>query len=245
MSLAEYVQRHPQALLYSEDTLQNKQKSEAQKQAQSKKLIERFQTEAGALTKKQIAEAAKKMQQGPYGKIVAEHLRKLNRDPEMRARIDAKTRERYARGENPAKEWHASHREESLERAFYARQHQKKMSKPHAALKEAMVQAGLLSFVTEFEIGYYAIDEARGDIKLAVELDGCYFHGCQKCGLPGLPNNHRLDKSKDSYLTKRGWVVLCISECDVKKNLPQCIERIQQEVSRLGVCYGNSNGANA
>jgi hypothetical protein len=92
----------------------------------------------------------------------------------------------YASGVNYAKDWHHDHREESLSWAAHARRfNTRKCTKPHMALKAALEAGGITGFVTECEVGYYAIDEARPDIRLAVEMGGCYWHGCALVRLRG------------------------------------------------------------
>jgi len=234
MTQAAYLEKHPGAAVLSGMSAAFKTKTEDQKRAQSEKLKARFQTPEGEVTRQQISEASKKMQASEYGEIAAEHLRTMTRSPEGRARISKQMFARYASGWNPVKDWHAANKEESKQRAFHARSFiQKKKSKPHLAFKAAMEEAGLLGFETECPVGYYHIDEARPDLKLSVEIDGCFWHGCVDCGFPGTPGIKKTDKRKTTFLLNRGWTILRFNVCVIKKDLAGCLDKVRQSVESL------------
>lgn len=54
----------------------------------------------------------------------------------------------------------------------------------------------------------FAIPERR----LLIEVDGCYFHGCAKCGRPGMANNLKSDAEKNQLAKERGWTLIRIPE---------------------------------
>jgi len=234
LTLAQYEDRFPDTQSMSNLASVRRARTEEQRIHQSDVLKVRFQTEAGKVTRQQISDASKRMMANGYYATAAEYLRKMSRSPERRAKVSQQMKDLYATGRNPAKEWHANHVEESRQGAAEARRHiKKKRTRPHLQLKDAMVAGGLDGFLTEYEVGYYAIDEARPDIKLAVEMDGCYYHGCADCGLPGLAGNRRIDKAKTTCLTNRGWTMLRVRECEVKRDLVGCVERIRLVVQSL------------
>lgn len=63
--------------------------------------------------------------------------------------------------------------------------------------------------------------------KIAVFVDGCFWHGCAQCCR--IPNTHRQywvdkiarnrarDKETTAYLRAQGWAVLRIPECKIGK----------------------------
>ena len=69
--------------------------------------------------------------------------------------------------------------------------------------------------------------------KVAVFVDGCFWHGCKCKSLPRtntkywrakIEGNKRRDRSVAATLRRRGWVVLRIKECAVRK--PSTFARI-------------------
>jgi len=111
--------------------------------------------------------------------------------------------------------------------ALHARSfNRKKASDLHLFFKAKMVQAGISGFETETVVGPYSIDEADVARKIAVEIDGCYFHGCEVCGYSGCPSTVLTDKRKTGYLIKRGWRIIRIPEHDIRKNIEFCLLRL-------------------
>jgi DNA mismatch endonuclease (patch repair protein) len=79
--------------------------------------------------------------------------------------------------------------------------------------------------------------------KIAVFVNGCFWHHCQRCKFP-LPKTHRLfwekkflknkqrDKSKISLLRKNDWKVLTVWEHEINNDLPKAIRKIAQAIRR-------------
>jgi len=77
--------------------------------------------------------------------------------------------------------------------------------------------------------------------KLAVFVNGCYWHRCPHCH-PHEPKsnidfwkrkfeaNVARDKKKKEALQTQGWQVLTIWECEIKKNIDACVEQIRQVI---------------
>lgn len=231
LTLQAYTVKHPESRVYSQLSTQRKAKSPLQRERQSETLRARFQTEAGQVTRQQISEAAKRLQASGYKEQATEHLRHIN--AERRLSRSLAMQEAWAEGS--LREVTGKWREENYEfvrnSAKSARdQIKSKVTKPHLILKDALVAAGFGDFQTEYSLGYYHIDEALPSLKVAVEMDGCYWHGCTLCGHPGLKENHALDKRKTSFLKNEGWVVLRIPEHEVYSDLSQCVEKIREAV---------------
>jgi hypothetical protein len=72
------------------------QKSTVQKAHQSKVLKDRFKTPEGEVTRRQISDAAKRLQASEYGFKAAEHLRKMNNSFESKEATSIRSREAWA-----------------------------------------------------------------------------------------------------------------------------------------------------
>lgn len=103
------------------------------------------------------------------------------------------------------------------------RRHQ---AKERTALEQAVAQE-LFAFGVAYEQQhridgdpFHAWDFVMPAHRLLIEADGCYWHGCELCGHPGLRENRRNDKAKDAMARKLGWRLVRIKECgDVKDQL--------------------------
>ncbi|MDX5428413.1 MAG: very short patch repair endonuclease, partial [Bacteroidota bacterium] len=85
-------------------------------------------------------------------------------------------------------------------------------------------------------------DLAFSRAKLAVFVNGCYWHRCPSCDLP-LPKNNQdfwkkkfeankaRDKKKILDLGSAGWKVLVFWECEIKNDLDEVVEKIEQKLN--------------
>jgi DNA mismatch endonuclease (patch repair protein) len=74
------------------------------------------------------------------------------------------------------------------------------------------------------------------DKKIAIFLDGCFWHGCPRCYRQPTSNvkywknkietNRKKDKKASILLRRQGWKVMRIWEHDMKKSIPNQIARI-------------------
>jgi DNA mismatch endonuclease, patch repair protein len=74
--------------------------------------------------------------------------------------------------------------------------------------------------------------------KLAVFVDGCFWHGCRKhCRMPKgnlsywktkIEGNRVRDRYVGRQLRRRGWHVMRVWEHELAKNPQQCVERIRE-----------------
>ncbi|MDP9193055.1 MAG: very short patch repair endonuclease [Acidobacteriota bacterium] len=74
--------------------------------------------------------------------------------------------------------------------------------------------------------------------KVAIFIDGCFWHGCPKCGDGRAPvtntsywnakriGNQERDKRRTRELRSMGWIVLRLWEHEVTKNPDRCVARI-------------------
>jgi len=235
MSFEEYAAKHGADALACTVVSDRRAKTEAEKQYQSKVLTARFATAEGEVTKAQISAASKRMMESGYRAQASEHLRKLNQQPAVRRRLSRESKERWADGSMRKKvtRWHRENSELSQELAAKARKSiTQTFTRPHQELEKLLVDAGL-PVKREYEVGYYRVDEALPDELVAVEMDGCYWHGCDSCGFPGCDANRALDRRKTTYLKRLGWCVIRIKECDLKADPAKCVKRVVKAFGRV------------
>jgi len=78
--------------------------------------------------------------------------------------------------------------------------------------------------------------------KLAVFVDGCFWHKCPKCfqkpatnktfWLDKINSNVKRDKKINSTLNKSGWKVIRFWEHDIRKNSEKCCQKILCEIRK-------------
>ncbi|HKZ92939.1 MAG TPA: very short patch repair endonuclease [Candidatus Limnocylindrales bacterium] len=125
------------------------------------------------------------------------------------------------------------------------RGNRKKDTRPEVLLRAAMHRAGL-RYRT-----YVAIEggglRARADVvfpkrRLAVFVDGCFWHGCPEHATKPRTNvdyweaklrgNADRDRRVDQALTASGWSVIRIWEHDVDRDLEACVERVAKAIEQ-------------
>ena len=114
-----------------------------------------------------------------------------------------------------------------------------KHTSPEIMLRRAIRKQKI---IYKLHYGKEKIDIAIPSAKLAVFVDGCFWHGCPKHGhkpktnrtywLPKLKKNKLRDKVKTARLKKAGWKVLRIWAHDVKKQNPRCAAKIEKLLKR-------------
>ena len=78
--------------------------------------------------------------------------------------------------------------------------------------------------------------------RVAVFVDGCYWHGCSRhCRIPAsnrpywlqkITSNKTRDRLVNRTLLRAGWRVLRIWECDLAQRPEVCTNRIQRALNR-------------
>jgi len=73
--------------------------------------------------------------------------------------------------------------------------------------------------------------------KLAIFIDGCFWHKCpkhyrppksnQKYWLPKMAKNVQRDREINKILKKEGWTVLRFWEHDINGNMDECVNKIK------------------
>jgi len=79
--------------------------------------------------------------------------------------------------------------------------------------------------------------------KIAIFVNGCYWHRCPYCK-PSFPKTHRnfweqkfsknkiRDKEKISILRQNGWKVLTVWECQIKNHTDRSVNRVIKLVTQ-------------
>lgn len=110
-----------------------------------------------------------------------------------------------------------------------------KHTKPELMLKKELRKHGF-SYQPQL---FGKPDFANRRKKIAIFVDGCFWHKCPKCyqepasrrryWLPKIENNTKRDRKVNKTLKKAGWTVLRVWEHEVKKNpaklLKKCLTR--------------------
>ncbi|MCA8248061.1 very short patch repair endonuclease [Burkholderia multivorans] len=117
---------------------------------------------------------------------------------------------------------------------------------PEMALRRALWQAGLRYRVRPGIPGRPDLAFIR--CRIAVFVDGCFWHGCEEHYKAPATNatfwsekiarNRKRDRDVEVALGKLGWTVLRYWEHEVEDDLPSVIDRIRSEIvrSRDGAC---------
>lgn len=76
--------------------------------------------------------------------------------------------------------------------------------------------------------------------KLAVFVDGCFWHGCPKCYRAPKQNagfwrdkidrNRRRDRRVDQALRRKGWSVMRVRSCQLAKTLDAVLARLRRNL---------------
>ena len=82
-----------------------------------------------------------------------------------------------------------------------------------------------VDFVIQYPLKHsFIIDIAFPDHKIAIELDGNYWHS--------LKRNRQRDHMKDKILEKEGWTLIRISENSIKQDVSGCVDSILHKIQK-------------
>jgi DNA mismatch endonuclease (patch repair protein) len=116
-----------------------------------------------------------------------------------------------------------------------------KNTTPELLLRKALWNKGIRGYRLHWKQVPGQPDVAFVDKKVAVFVNGCYWHRCPRCH-PHEPKtnsdfwkkkfeaNEVRDKKKTQALQAQGWQVITIWECEIKKNIEACVEQIKQVI---------------
>lgn len=104
-----------------------------------------------------------------------------------------------------------------------------KGTKPELALRKLLHSNGYRGYRTNYKKVPGTPDIAFVSKKIAIFINGCYWHRCPNCKLP-LPKSNSIfwedkfnknvirDKKKIEQLKEMGWTVITVWECQLKKD---------------------------
>jgi DNA mismatch endonuclease (patch repair protein) len=112
---------------------------------------------------------------------------------------------------------------------------------PEILLRKALWKEGLRGYRKNFEKVPGSPDICFVSKKLAIFINGCFWHRCPKCDLPMPKSNTEFwtakfernierDKKKIKRLKREGWSTLIVWECEIKTNMNKTIIRIDNLV---------------
>lgn len=83
---------------------------------------------------------------------------------------------------------------------------------------QAMLERSGLEFKAQYtpsDIGRFVFDFAIPSKRVLIEVDGCFWHGCKRCGHPGLLSNRANDAKKSWFAKHHGWRLIRVKGCRV------------------------------
>ncbi|SRR6266568_8364325 len=108
---------------------------------------------------------------------------------------------------------------------------------PELALRKALRGEGIGGYRTNYRIGRNRLDISFVSSKVALFVDGCFWHRCPYCNLP-IPKSHtaywrrkfslnrRRDAETSRQLREGGWTVLRFWEHEITSSVPSCVSRV-------------------
>lgn len=125
-----------------------------------------------------------------------------------------------------------------------------KNTSPEVDLRRALYAAGLRGWRCHYRRAPGTPDVAFVRKRVAVFIDGAFWHGHPSRHRPGrsgdywdekIARNVERDRRVDEKLRVEGWVVLRFWDFEVRKNLPDVVERIAATLAE--VCELATRGA--
>lgn len=124
---------------------------------------------------------------------------------------------------------------------------------PEVALRKGLRIAGFPGYRTNYGKISGHPDIVYVSHKVAIFVNGCFWHRCPKCNLP-LPKSHtdfwaakfqrnvERDARKTAALEAEGWIVITVWECEIDADLPAVVERVGKVLrNRSAHFYKNDN----
>ena len=115
-------------------------------------------------------------------------------------------------------------------------------TKPEMALRRAVHALGMRYRVNRSVVGRSRPDLVFGPAKVAVFVDGCYWHACPEHGprtfrgpnaerwRKKLQDNQQRDARHTRELQGSGWTVLRLWECEIKLDVDAAAQRVERLV---------------
>ena len=115
---------------------------------------------------------------------------------------------------------------------------------PEILLRKALWKEGLRGYRKNFKKMPGSPDICFVSQKLAIFINGCFWHRCPKCDLPipksntefwtaKFERNIERDKKKIKRLKREGWSTLIVWECEIKKNLGIVLKKMRRRLTEI------------
>jgi DNA mismatch endonuclease, patch repair protein len=114
-----------------------------------------------------------------------------------------------------------------------------KNTKPEILLRKALWHKGFKGYRLHPKHVPGKPDIAYKKQAVAIFVNGCYWHRCEKCQ-PSFPKsnqefwkekfrkNKERDKRKIEELKDEGWRTMTVWECEIKNDLDNCVQKISE-----------------
>jgi len=111
-------------------------------------------------------------------------------------------------------------------------------TKPELVLRKALWANGIKGYRLHWKKAPGSPDIVFPHMKLAIFVNGCFWHRCPNCKLP-IPKSNSLfwkekfkknihrDKQKICLLNEAGWICLVFWECELKRDLLGCVTKVK------------------
>lgn len=125
----------------------------------------------------------------------------------------------------------------------YMRSNKATNTKPEVKLRKSLWESGIRGYRLHWKKAPGRPDIAFPGRKLAVFVNGCYWHRCPYCKL-GMPKNNaefwkakfernvERDQEKLAALNTAGWKSLVIWECELKKDLATQVAKVKALIEK-------------
>ena len=123
------------------------------------------------------------------------------------------------------------------------RSNKAKDTKPELILRRALREVGFPGYRLNWKKVPGRPDIAYPGRKIAIFVNGCFWHRCPYCQLP-LPKTHtdfwkakfernvERDARKTLELESAGWHVITVWECEIKNDLSSVLSKIEGAIDR-------------
>ena len=116
------------------------------------------------------------------------------------------------------------------------------VTQPEVMLRQACWAAGVRGWRVQRRVCGVRTDFAFLGRKIAVFVDGCFWHGCPKCYRSPKTNkaywsakvdgNRKRDRRQERVLRKNGWQVWRFWECRVRLDALRCAGIIEKRLGK-------------
>ena len=117
-----------------------------------------------------------------------------------------------------------------------------KNTKPEIVLRKVLWNSDVRGYRLNWKKAPGRPDIAFPGKKVAIFINGCYWHRCPKCDLPLPKSNTQFwkdkfdkniarDKKKNEELVDLGWNVLVFWECDIKSDILMPIQKVKEKIN--------------